>query len=147
LEKVVLSPLQKHIIRRSFGGITQHSDQIAQLFYARLFDAYPHLRTLFPAAMEVQGQKLMQMLAMCVIYLDNETQLGHTVAALGARHVEYGVRDEDYQAVGEALLWSISQVMGGSITPDIRDAWQTLYDLLAHMAINGARAHRDAAGK
>lgn len=51
--------------------------------------------------------------------------------ALGARHAGYGVRDEHYDTVGAALLWTLGQGLGETFTDDVRDAWTSAYTLLA----------------
>jgi hemoglobin-like flavoprotein len=46
---------------------------------------------------------------------------------LAVRHIEYGVKLGDY----DALLWTLEQVLGKDLTPAVREAWGTCYDELA----------------
>lgn len=133
-----LSPLQKHLIRRSFGVIAGRSEIIGQLFYARLFALDASLRALFQHDMNEQVNKLMRMIALCVSALDDEKLFVKTVEELGARHVSYGVRDEHYAIVGEALIWALSEGLGTAYTHEVQSAWIVLYDLMAQVAIRGA---------
>src|SRR6266498_257202 len=133
-----LSPLQKHLIRRSFGVIAGQSEIIGQLFYARLFALNADLRTLFQHDMNEQVNKLMRMIALCVSCLDDETIFISTVEELGARNVAYGVRDEHYAVVGEALIWALSEGLGTAYSLEVQVAWIALYDLMAQVAIQGA---------
>lgn len=139
-----ISPLQKHLIRRSFGVIAGKSDIIGQLFYARLFALNPDLRALFQHDMNEQVNKLMRMIALCVSSLDDEKVFITAVEELGARHVAYHVRDEYYPVVGEALIWALSEGMGTAYTPAVQAAWIALYDLMAQGALRGAQAARGA---
>lgn len=141
---MTLSTLQKHLIRRSFGVIAGQSEMIGQLFYARLFALNPALRALFKHDMNEQVHKLMGMIALCVNYLDDEAALLSTVEELGARHVTYGVRDEYYATVGEALLWALSEGLGTACTPQVHEAWTALYNLMAQTALRGAHAARSS---
>ena len=50
---------------------------------------------------------------------------------LAVRHVEYGVTRVDYDALREAMLWTLEQALGGGFTPAVRDAWTACYDELA----------------
>jgi hemoglobin-like flavoprotein len=50
---------------------------------------------------------------------------------LGQRHAGYGVKEQDYETVGQALLWTLEQGLGAGFTPDVREAWTTLYQLVA----------------
>ena len=49
----------------------------------------------------------MQMLALAVNSLDRMEQLLPVVQSLGTRHVSYGVRDRDYDTVGQAERFGI----------------------------------------
>jgi hemoglobin-like flavoprotein len=53
------------------------------------------------------------------------------VAALGHRHVGYGVTDDQYELVGAALLYTLEQGLGPAFTPEVRDAWSEAYLILA----------------
>ena len=53
------------------------------------------------------------------------------LAALGQRHVGYGVRAEHYDTVGQALLWTLDQGLGALRTTEARDAWVATYELVA----------------
>ncbi len=91
----------------------------------------PNLRALFSKDISEQGRKLMQMLAYCVRGLDDWDALVPAVRELGVRHIEYRVADEDYDTVAEALLWTLEKGLGSDFTPEVRDAWRTVYCLLA----------------
>src|SRR5262249_31290847 len=49
----------------------------------------------------------------------------------GRRHAGYGVKERDYETVGEALLWTLEQGLGPGFTPEIREAWTGFYQLVA----------------
>ena len=78
-----------------------------------------------------QGRKLMQMITVAVRGLNNVPALIPAVQELGRRHVGYGVRDEDYATVGSALLWTLEKGLGPAFTPEVKDAWATVYGVLA----------------
>lgn len=101
------------------------------LFYKRLFATNPSFRPLFKNDMRIQVGRLMTMLAMVVYNLHRAGQVLPAIRQLAARHVEYGVKRADYDAVREALLWTLEQVLGQDITPAVREAWRVCYDELA----------------
>jgi hemoglobin-like flavoprotein len=45
--------------------------------------------------------------------------------------VSYGVTNEQYSSVGSALIWTLEQGLGTDFTPEVREAWTTVYALLA----------------
>jgi len=73
----------------------------------------------------------MQMLGLAVNSLDRMEQLLPVVRSLGTRHVVYGVRDKDYDTVGQALLWTLRKGLGEAFTPDVEAAWTNVYATLA----------------
>ena len=126
-----MTPEQKRLVQSTFARVAPIADSAAALFYARLFDLDPALRPLFTGDMREQGAKLMRMIGMAVAGLDRLDALVPTVRQLGVRHSSYGVRDEHYDTVGAALLWTLEQGLGDAFTPDARDAWTAVYGVLA----------------
>mgnify|MGYP003694696607 CR=1 FL=1 len=51
--------------------------------------------------------------------------------ALGSRHAAHGVGEHDYLSARRALLWTLERVLGSAFTPEVRESWATVYDLLA----------------
>jgi hemoglobin-like flavoprotein len=112
----------------------------AQLFYDRLFTLDPSLRTLFSGDIQTQGQKLMSMINVAVNGLTRLDTIVTAVQQLGARHAGYGVRDEHYAVVGDALLWTLQQGLGDAFTPRSREAWSRAYGLLSGVMMQAAAA-------
>ena len=127
------------LVKTSFQKVAPISDQAAALFYARLFELDPSLRELFHGDMGAQGRKLMQMLALAVNGLDRLETLAPAVRSLGMRHAAYHVRDEHYDTVGEALLWTLGKGLGAEFTAEMQAAWARVYWLLAETMKAGAR--------
>jgi hemoglobin-like flavoprotein len=126
-----MTPAQLDAIRETFALIALQPDDAARAFYKRLFELDPSLRPLFRPDLEEQGHELMQMLGAAVRLLDNPTALIPVLENLGRRHSGYGVRDEHYDTVGEALLSTLSAALGELFTPAVREAWASLYGLVA----------------
>jgi hemoglobin-like flavoprotein len=53
------------------------------------------------------------------------------VSNLGRRHLAYGVTDEHYSSVGRALIWTLEHGLGADFTPEVKEAWTTVYTALA----------------
>jgi len=126
-----VTPSQQDLVRATFARIALMPEVAGAIFYDRLFATNPSLRPMFKHDMRVQGVKLMTMLAM-VVY--NLHQPGHVLSAvrdLSIRHVGYGVKPDDYAALGEALQWTLEQALGEDFTPEVREAWSTCYHELA----------------
>jgi nitric oxide dioxygenase len=140
-----MNPADILLVQNSFRQVLPIAEQAAALFYARLFELDPSLRPLFRGDMAEQGRKLMRMLAIAVTALDRPETLVLTLRQLGARHVDYGVRDEHYATVGAALLWTLEKGLGPEFTPEARAAWTTTYAVLSSTMLEAARQTRAAA--
>ena len=135
----MLTVTQKKLVQNTFATIAPIADDAAALFYRRLFELDPSLERMFRGDMKEQRKKLMQMLTAAVKGLDRLDQLVPVVEDLGRRHAGYGVVDAHYETVGSALLWTLEKGLGAAFTPDVRDAWATVYGLLATTMKNASR--------
>lgn len=122
---------QQALIRGSFAKVAPNAEAVAATFYARLFQLDPGLRPLFKGDMAAQGRKLMTMIGGAVASVDNLAAVVPAVEQLGVRHLQYGVKDADYDTVGAALLWTLRQGLGDEFTPQMHDAWAECYGILA----------------
>jgi hemoglobin-like flavoprotein len=131
-------------VQDSFRQVAPIAETAAQLFYARLFELDPDLELLFKGNLSEQGRKLMQMLGLAVNGLNRMDQLLPVVRSLGTRHVSYGVRDKDYDTVGQALLWTLGKGLGEAFTPDVEAAWSNIYSTLASAMQSGSETPAEA---
>jgi nitric oxide dioxygenase len=126
-----MTPEQIKAIQASFAKVAPISEQAAALFYGRLFEIAPPVKSLFHGDMQEQGRKLMATLAFVVNGLDKLETVLPAASALAKRHVEYGVEPKDYGPVGDALLWTLERGLGADWTPELAAAWTGAYRLLS----------------
>jgi nitric oxide dioxygenase len=88
------------------------TSQAAALFYGRLFEIAPAVKSLLRGDMTEQGCKLMATPGVVVNSLGNLEAVLPAASALAKRHVDYGVKAADYTPVGAALLWTLEQNLG-----------------------------------
>ena len=127
----MLTPEQITLVQTSWGKVVPISDTAAELFYGKLFELDPALKPLFKGDMKEQGAKLMAMINTAINGLTNLEAIVPVVQQLGERHVGYGVKAEDYDAVGAALIWTLGQGLGDAFTDDVKQAWINVYTLVA----------------
>ena len=126
-----MTPEQITLVQSSLEKVLPIADDAAALFYGKLFEIDPEVQSLFKGDMEEQGRKLMAMIRTAVNGLSNLDSIVPAVQDLGARHVAYGVKDADYDTVGEALIWTLGQGLGADFTEEVKAAWIEAYTLLA----------------
>jgi hemoglobin-like flavoprotein len=141
----MLTTTQKTLVQDSFATIAPIADDAAALFYRRLFELDPSLEAMFRGDMAQQRKKLMQMLTAAVKGLDRLDLLVPAVEVLGRRHAHYGVTDAHYETVGAALLWTLEKGLGPAFDAEMREAWTTVYGLLATTMKGAARTAMRAA--
>lgn len=130
------------LVQESWEKVKPISATAAELFYARLFELDPEAKALFTGDMGEQGAKLMNMITVAV---DNLNDLGTIVDALkasGRRHVDWGVKDSQYETVGAAFLDTLEKGLGDDFTPEVKQAWTNVYGVLASTMIEAAEEYR-----
>ncbi len=139
-----MTPDQIALVQGTFKDVAAIKEQAAELFYGRLFEVQPSLEELFSGDMKEQGRKLMAIIATAVNGLNDLESIVPAVQALGVRHIDYGVKPEDYDTVAGALLWTLEQGLGDKWNPDVQEAWTAAYTILADV-MKAAAAESGAA--
>jgi hemoglobin-like flavoprotein len=137
---IEMDPQQTYLVRKTFAEVQRSRHVAALVFYQRLFALDPSLRPMFRGDIEVQAQKLTDMLGMLIMMLDRADDLEAELRAMGARHKGYGVQDAHYDTVGRALLEMLAAVTGKQWTPDMEAAWTALYGTVESAMKTGAEA-------
>jgi len=126
-------------LRESFTLVAERAPDLMRRFYEILFDRNPALKTMFGRDMRAQEEMLTRALAAVIEHLEDGPWLADTLRALGAKHVGYGVTEEMYPLVGEALLAALWEVAGDAWTPRVAGAWADAFGVIAALMIEGAR--------
>lgn len=126
-----MTPQQAVLVKSSWQKVLPIRDTAAELFYTRLFTLDPALKPLFTTDIKEQGRKLTAMISTAVNGLDRLDTIVPAVQDLGRRHVGYGVKDQDYETVAAALLWTLEKGLGDAFTPEVKAAWIEVYGVLA----------------
>ncbi|MGO8911256.1 MAG: globin family protein [Bradyrhizobium sp.] len=140
-----MTPDQIKLVQSSFSKVAPISEQAAVMFYDRLFEIAPQVKSMFPADMTEQRKKLMAMLAAVVNGLGNLESILPAASALATRHVSYGARPEHYPVVGAALLWTLEKGLGDGWTQEVAQAWSAVYGTLSSYMISEAYGSPQAA--
>ncbi len=130
------------LVQESFEKVKPIAATAAEIFYSKLFELDPALKALFPnsdEAMKVQGNKLMTMLGSAVAGLTNLDALVPVLQDLGKRHVGYNVEASHYDTVGAALLDTLAVGLGDEFTPEVKDAWASVYGTMSSVMIEASK--------
>lgn len=127
------------LLEENLRLIEDRSDRVINYFYASLFRESPELRSLFPAAMDAQRDRLFRALVDAVRHIGDAETFVPMLAQLGRDHRKYGVHSEDYASFGRALITALEHYSEDVWVPELEDAWVRAYDYLANTMIEGAR--------
>ena len=142
----IVTPEQVDLVRKSFDALWPSHRRLAEVFYSRFFELAPDAQRLFPDDMERQQLKLMDMIAAIVGALDKREIFQSIISYTGRQHARFGVERSHFAAFGDALIWSLEQQFGPAFTPELKQAWITLYDAAQSQMIRAAQTQGDDAG-
>ena len=150
-----MTPAQLRLLQRSFGKIEPFAEQFGAMFYDRLFIIAPDIKPMFRTDLKAQQSKFMKVIGEVVqlhlramISLPVTAQASGEVTLPGAfwsgkLHAAYGVRMEDFERMKEALIWALEQALGPDMSPEVRDAWHTAYDIVVRSMQTGMTSDED----
>lgn len=134
-----MTPEQIQLVKQTWTKVAAlHPNTVGGLFYNRLFEIDPELKQMFHNPMPEQSKKLLSMIGYVIVKLDRLEDVIDEVGKLARRHVQYGVQNEHYNIVGEALLWTLEKGLGESWTEEVRESWVRCYTTLATAMITAA---------
>lgn len=129
---------QCRLVQESFAKLEPKANDLAPTFYAKLFEIAPDVKPLFKGDIEEQGKKLAAALTTVIAGIEKPEKILPALKVLGQRHSEYGVKTDHYDAVGTALLDTLSDMLGGEFTPEVENAWVAAFTLVASVMIEAA---------
>jgi hemoglobin-like flavoprotein len=127
-------------LRQSFSEIAAEPRVLASRFYTALFAAAPQLRSLFPADLTSLQGHFEAAIALVIRNLEEMRTLEQPLRELGAQHVHWGARPEDYVVVREALISAIRQ-SSGTWDDSLASDWRRAITDIAVPMLQGAAVH------
>lgn len=132
-------PVDVAAIRLSLDSLHASPQKCAGDFYGYLFSSNPALREMFPPVMCRQNERLFAALLKIGSLVGSPDLLAVYASQLGSDHRKYGVTEEHYAAVGDALLRTLRrhcEAWGDRAEA----AWAAAYAVVSGHMIAGAQA-------
>lgn len=129
---VSLTPLHKHLVRRTFTRLVVNADEMLRLFRQRLGETNPLLLSL--VFVETQPYRPMEILALIISLLDHPHVLRAKLKTMQAQQPQELVSAENLRQIGDVLLWVVDQEMGDGFTTETQTAWLEFYRYLAYLS-------------
>jgi len=130
--------LDLEALETSFDLLAPRGDELMDEFYARLFEAAPSVRPLFPDDMQKQKTMLLGALVLLRKSLRDLDAIAPKLRELGARHVAYGAHPDHYPVVGATLINAMATLAGDAWTPEFDRAWNQAFVVVSTVMLEGA---------
>jgi len=119
------------LLRETLELTLSRDDTFPARFYDRLFEAHPQLRTLFTRNSRGAMNKMFaQKLIAIVDHLGDPAWLKRELGGLVASHTTYGVTNEMYPWVGEALFATLADACAERWSAEAEECWREAYAAL-----------------
>ncbi|WP_159944818.1 MULTISPECIES: globin domain-containing protein [unclassified Nocardiopsis] len=126
-------------VRRSCASLPPGSTRLSDRFYENLFAMVPEVRSMFPANMQTQKERMAFALLEVVRYLDQPDEVAGYLRQLGAQHKrQLGVKPEHYPYVGRALVRAVSEI-SPTWSSSMSSSWVMVYEWITANMLAGAR--------
>ncbi|MCP3756907.1 globin domain-containing protein [Streptomyces sp. TBY4] len=137
----MLSEKSTATVRATLPAVGATIGDITELFYRKLFAAHPELiRDLFNRGNQnagLQKQALAGSIAAFATYLVEHPDARPDVMLnrIAHKHASLGVTREQYPVVHKYLFEAIVEILGEAVTPEVAEAWDEVYWLMANALI------------
>lgn len=137
----MLSEKSTATVRATLPAVGAAIGDITELFYTKLFAAHPELlRDLFNRGNQnagLQKQALAGSIAAFATHLVEhpDTRPDVMLGRIAHKHASLGVTREQYPVVHRHLFEAIAEILGEAVTPEVAEAWDEVYWLMANALI------------
>lgn len=128
------------LVKNSWSYAIVRSEEAGLLFYDRLFEIAPELKSLFKTEPRDQARKLISMVTLMVSNLQKLGEIMDEIKSLAIRHRKYGVDPAYYRIVGAAFLWTLQQGLKEKWTEELEEAWADAYTIISDTMIKNQQA-------
>ncbi|NLV78394.1 MAG: oxidoreductase [Rhodococcus sp.] len=137
----ILSPRSRSTVEATLPVVGAHIGEISERFYLRLFAAVPELGTNLFNRTNQQNKSQQEALASSVaafatLLVSHAPQdITPIMARIAAKHASLGVQAAQYEVVRTHLFAAIVEVLGSAVTPEVAEAWNEVYTLMANTLV------------
>ncbi|MEY9932757.1 nitric oxide dioxygenase [Catenulispora sp. GP43] len=137
----MLSEKSTATVRATLPVVGAAIGDITERFYARLFEAHPELlRDLFNRGNQAAGTQKLALAGSIAAFATHLVEQPGTrpdamLSRIAHKHACLGVSPAQYKVVHQHLFAAIVEVLGDAVTPDVAEAWDEVYWLMANALI------------
>ncbi|MGO3362858.1 MAG: globin domain-containing protein [Corynebacterium sp.] len=136
-----LTAEHEETIKATLPVVGAHIEEIARAFYGRMFVAHPELlRDTFNRGNQRTGGQQKALAASVATFAtmlvdpDGPDPV-EMLSRIAHKHVSLGITADQYDIVHEHLFAAIGEILGEAVTPEVAEAWDEVYWLMANVLI------------
>jgi len=124
---------ERILVKESIDDIGEDIDKISRIFYRELFHIDIHLKSVFSGNIVFLNRKFSNLLG-TLKNVKHLEKISDSLGKMGERHIHnYGAQIRHFPALKQALLIALEQYYGEQFTPELRNAWDSVYDEVAEI--------------
>ena len=136
---MALSYQQSKMVRATIPALKEHGEHITSIFYRNMLAAHPELHNIFNDVNLANGRQPRALTAMILRFASNLNDISELIPRFERvchKHCSLGISPGHYEIVGKYLIDAFGEVLGPSMTKEVRVAWTKAYWVLARMLIS-----------
>jgi hemoglobin-like flavoprotein len=126
-----MSTEERILVQESINELGGDIDQLSRIFYRELFHIDIHLKSVFSGDIVFLNRKFSNLMGTFknVKHLE---KISDSLEKMGERHIHhYGAQISHFPAIKQALMIALDQYFGECFTPELRTAWDHVFDEVA----------------
>ena len=122
---------ERILVRECIDDIGEDIDKISPIFFRELFHIDIHLKSVFSGNIVFLNRKFSNLMG-TLKNVKHLEKISDSLEKMGERHIHnYGAQVSHFPAVKQALLIALEQYHGERFTPELKSAWNNVYDEVA----------------
>ena len=148
----MLSDKARPVVLATLPLVAANINEIANRFYQHMFSEHPELLDgLFNRGNQQDGSQQQALAGSVAAFasalVGTPDQIPEKLLdRIAHKHASLGIRPDQYQIVRDNLMWAISAVLGEAVTPEVAQAWDEVYWLMARALMHQERGLYSARG-
>jgi hemoglobin-like flavoprotein len=120
--------MNTEIIGKIWDRLEGRQLELMHTFYERLFERYPHYRSLFPPQLDSHMPRMIHTFAMVSRLAEHPDITEAHMYSVGQAHRSYGLGMQDLKQFKEVFLEVLAEFCAGEWTQECIEAWNEVFD-------------------
>lgn len=116
------------LIREDWEALAGRRSEFANRFYVEFFRRFPEYRDLFPAELDAQMERMIEMFSTIARFADHPDLIQPYLLQIGFAHRRFGIRLSDAENFRNVFIGALGEVLGDGWDDSHDSAWRHAFD-------------------